>query len=414
MDGENLVTAMAGISIADIRAAHALIRNDIVHTPMLRSFTLSDILGTRLWLKFENLQFTASFKERGALTRLLALTPEEKARGVVAASAGNHAQGLAHHAQRLGIKAVIVMPETAPNVKIKAVRGFGAEVILKGQTFADAAAELPGLIAQRGLVLAPAFDDPHIIAGQGTTGIEMLEAAPDLDTLVVPIGGGGLIAGIAIAAKALKPDIRIIGVQSELYPGMALALGQSERRPGAASSIAEGIAVKEPGRLTRDICAKLVDEIVVVRERTIEDAVAMLLEIEKSVVEGAGAAGIAAIMERPELFAERNVGAVLCGGNIDLTVLSAVLQRALVRKGRLVRIAVTVLDSVGALARIAGVIAKSGGNIVTVTHERVFGDHDAKSAEIIFDLELQDRLALDTISADLRGLGMEVENRSGA
>jgi threonine dehydratase len=320
---------------------------------------------------------------------------------------------LAHHAQRLGIRAVIVMPETAPNVKIKAVRGFGAEVILKGQTFADAAAEVPRLIAERGLVFVPAFDDPHVVAGQGTVGIEMLDAAPQIDTLVVPIGGGGLIGGIAIAAKAIKPDIRIIGVQSELYPGMAHALGRTEAKPGGASSIAEGIAVKEPGQLTRLICGQLVDEIVIVKERTIEDAVAMLLEIEKTVVEGAGAAGIAAMIERPELFRGRTVGVVLCGGNIDLTVLSSVLQRALVRKGRLVRIAVTALDSVGALARIAGVIARSGGNIVSVTHERVFGDHDAKSAEIIFDLELQDRKDLKRIAQDLRALGMEVVNRSG-
>jgi threonine dehydratase len=400
------------VNLSDIRAAHGAIRDQIVHTPTLASRTLSDILGAEIFLKFENLQFTASFKERGALNRLLSLTPEERARGVVAASAGNHAQGLAHHAQRLGIKAVIVMPETAPNVKIKAVRGFGAEVILKGQTFADAAAELPGLIAGRGLVLVPAFDDAHIIAGQGTVGIEMLDAVPELDVLVVPIGGGGLIAGIATAAKALKPSIRVIGVQSELYPGMAVALGRAAKAPSGASSIAEGIAVKEPGQLTRKIVENLVDEIIIVRERTIEDAIAMLLEIEKTLVEGAGAAGIAAIMARPELFAGQATGVVLCGGNIDLTVLSAVLQRALVRKGRMVRIAVTVLDSVGALARIAGVIARSGGNIVCVTHERVFGDHDAKSAEIIFDLELQDRQALGSITEDLEALGMTIENRS--
>jgi threonine dehydratase len=379
------------VTLADIQAAHAVIRREIVRTPTLLSLTLSDILGCKLWLKFESLQFTSSFKERGALNRLLQLTPEERARGVVAASAGNHAQGLAHHAQKLGIKAVIVMPETAPNVKIKAVRGFGAEVILKGKTFAD---------------------DAAIIAGQGTVGIEMLEVARELDTLVVPIGGGGLISGIAIAAKAMKPEIRIIGVQSEHYPGMAEVLGRRKGKSSAASSIAEGIAVKEPGRITREICHRLVDEIIVVRESSIEDAVALLLEIEKSVVEGAGAAGVAAIMERPELFAGRKVGTVLCGGNIDLSVLSSVLQRALVRKGRRVRIAVTVLDSVGALARIAGVIAKAGGNIVSVTHERVFGDHDAKSAEIVFDLELQDRKALRGIAARLRALGMEVENRS--
>jgi threonine dehydratase len=402
------------VSLADIQKAHAAIRGEIVRTPTLRSQTLSAILGCQLWLKFESLQFTASFKERGALNRLLQLTPDERARGVVAASAGNHAQGLAHHAQRLGVKAVIVMPETAPAVKIKAVRGFGAEVILKGRTFADAAAELPGLIAARGLVLVPAFDDPAIIAGQGTIGIEMLEVERDLDTLVVPIGGGGLISGIAIAAKAMKPDIRIVGVQSEHYPGMAAALGRRKDGPGASSSIAEGIAVKEPGLITRDICRRLVDEIVVVKESTIEDAVALLLEIEKSVIEGAGAAGVAAIMERPGMFAGRKVGVVLCGGNIDLSVLSAVLQRTLVRKGRRVRIAITVLDSVGALARIAGVIAKAAGNIVSVTHERVFGDHDAKSAEIVFDVELENRADFDTIAGELRAMGMQVENTSGA
>jgi threonine dehydratase len=406
------LTATDGVTLADIQAAHAAIRRDIVRTPTLLSQTLSEILGCRLWLKFESLQFTSSFKERGALNRLLQLTPEEKARGVVAASAGNHAQGLAHHAQRLGVKAVIVMPETAPAVKIKAVRGFGAEVILKGRTFADAAAELPALIAERGLLLVPAFDDAAIIAGQGTIGIEMLEVVRELDTLVVPIGGGGLISGIAIAAKAMKPDIRIIGVQSEHYPGMAHALGRSDRRAGGASSIAEGIAVKEPGVLTREICARVVDEIVIVRESSIEDAVAMLLEIEKSVVEGAGAAGVAAILERPEMFAGRKVGTVLCGGNIDLSVLSSVLQRTLVRKGRRVRIGVTVLDNVGALAKIASAIAASNGNIVAVTHERVFGDHDAKSAEIVFDIELDAHKDLKRITQDLRALGMEVENKS--
>jgi threonine dehydratase len=407
--------AEAAPTLADIKAAHAAIRGEIVRTPTLLSQTLSGILGCRLRLKFENLQFTSSFKERGALNRLLRLTPEERSRGVVAASAGNHAQGLAHHAERLGITAVIVMPETAPNVKIKAVRGFGAEVILKGRTFADAAAELPRLIAERGLILTPAFDDPAIIAGQGTIGIEMLEVAPDLDTLVVPIGGGGLISGIAIAAKAVKPSIRIVGVQSELYPGMAAALGHAEGRPGAgaASSIAEGIAVKEPGLITQAVCARLVDEIVVVRESAIEDAVAMLLEIEKSVVEGAGAAGVAAILERPEMFAGREVGTVLCGGNIDLPILSAVLQRTLVRKGRRVRLSVTVLDSVGALSKITAVIARGGGNIVSVDHERIFGDHDAKSAEIVFDLELEDRRAIGPITAELEALGMEVENKSG-
>jgi threonine dehydratase len=404
------------VTLADIRAAHAAIRDDIVRTPTLRSLTLSEILGTRVWLKFENLQFTSSFKERGALNRLRALSPQERARGVVAASAGNHAQGLAHHARRLGIHAVIVMPETAPNVKIKACRGFGAEVILHGATFADAAARVPDLVATRALINVPAFDDPMIIAGQGTCGVEMLEAVPSLDTIVVPIGGGGLISGIAIAAKAIKPSIRVVGVQSELYTGMAAHCGGNggtgERKAGGASSIAEGIAVKEPGRITRAIVKALVDDIVVVRERTIEDAVALLLEVEKSVVEGAGAAGVAALIDRPELFAEQDVGIVLCGGNIDLSILSAVLQRALVRKGRLVRIAVTVVDGVGALARISGVIAAAGGNIISVAHERVFGDHDAKSAEIIFDLELQAKSDLMRIEHDLRGLGMAVANLS--
>jgi threonine dehydratase len=400
------------VTLADIRAAHAAIRDEIVRTPTLLSHTLSEILGTRVWLKFENLQFTSSFKERGALNRLRAMSAEERARGVVAASAGNHAQGLAHHARRLGIHAVIVMPETAPNVKIKACRGFGAEVILHGSTFADASALVPELVAARGLINVPAFDDAMIIAGQGTCGVEMLEAVPALDTIVVPIGGGGLISGIAIAAKAMKPSIRVIGVQSELYTGMAAHCGRGERKAGGASSIAEGIAVKEPGRITRAIVKQLVDDIVVVRERTIEDAVAILLEVEKSVVEGAGAAGVAALMERPELFGEQNVGIVLCGGNIDLSILSAVLQRALVRKGRLVRIAVTVVDGVGALARISGVIAAAGGNIISVAHERVFGDHDAKSAEIIFDLELQAKSDLMRIEHDLRGLGMAVANMS--
>jgi threonine dehydratase len=371
----------------------------------MRSRVLTDILGAEIWLKFENLQFTASFKERGALNRLMRLSEAERAAGVVAVSAGNHAQGLAYHAQRLGIRAVIVMPQTAPGVKVQGVRRFGAEVVLHGATFADAAERLEALKAERGLTLVHPFDDADVIAGQGTVALEMLEDAPDLDVLCVPIGGGGLMSGIAIAAKALKPGIELYGVQSELYPAMARAIGHDIPLNPGGPSVAEGIAVKEPGLLTRRIVADLVNDVLIAPEIAIEDAVAMLLEIEKTLAEGAGAAGIAAIAKHPAPFRGRKVGVVICGGNIDTQILASVLDRSLARRGRLVRLAVTSLDIAGALARVARIIGEHGGNIREVRHDRTFSNPWAKTTTIFIDLELIDPAETDPIITALQADG---------
>ncbi|MDT2020935.1 threonine ammonia-lyase [Methylocella sp. CPCC 101449] len=395
-------------SLDDIRAAEARIRPALPPTPFLHSRTLSEILGCELWLKFENLNFTASFKERGALNKLLQLTPQERTRGAVAVSAGNHALGLAYHARRIGVKAVIVMPETTPAVKVMGVRDCGAEVILAGKTFADAAERLPDLIAERGLVLVHPFDDAAVIAGQGTVGLEMLAQAPPLDLLVIPVGGGGLIGGIATAAKALQPGIKVIGVQTELYSGMAQVLDAARTASAGGPSLAEGIAVKEPGLLTREIVRRHVDDMLVVPEPKIEDAVVMLLEVEKTLTEGAGAAGVAAISAYPDRFKGKKVGTVLCGGNIDLQLLSIILHRSLVRRGRLVRLTVTTLDAAGQLADIAAIIARHGGNIVEVWHDRTFGSPLAKTTAIDIEFELQSPQARQLIEADLRAHGMGV------
>jgi threonine dehydratase len=397
------------ITLDDIKAAQAAIRGAIVPTPCLWSQTLSSILGAEIFLKFENQQFTASFKERGALNKLLALTPDEWARGVIAASAGNHAQGLAYHASRAGVHAVIVMPRHAPEVKIRAVRNFGAEAVLHGRNFDEAAQFAHILAGERGLTLVHPFDDPLVIAGQGTIALEMLAAVPDLDVLLVPVGGGGLIAGIATAAKALRPQIDIIGVQSEFFPAMAVATGHScDPRVIGGASVAEGIAVEAPGRLTSAIVERLVDDMLVVHESTIEDAIAMLLEIEKTLCEGAGAVGIAALMEQPARFVGRRIGVVLSGGNIDIHVLSAALERSLMRRGRIVRLAVTTLDASGSLAEIARVIADASGNIRQVGHDRIFTNRGAKSATITFEIELADESGAETIRKSLEAKGMTV------
>ena len=306
----------AGVTLADIRRAADTIRGSVMVTACNESRTLGDICGCRLFLKFENLQFTATFKERGALNRLQALSPEERTRGVIAMSAGNHAQGVAYHAKRLGIPATIVMPTGTPMVKIENTRRHGAEVIITGQTLEECFAFVGAHAEQRGLILVHPYDDPLIIAGQGTIGLEMLEAAPELDILVVPIGGGGLISGIATAAKAIKPSLQIIGVQAQLYPSMYNAV-KGTQLPMRGDTLAEGIAVKAPGRITTEIVRELVDDIVLVSEDQIERAVATLISIEKTVVEGAGAAGLAAVLAAPERFAGRKVGLVLTGGNID-------------------------------------------------------------------------------------------------
>ncbi|GAA4407694.1 threonine ammonia-lyase [Quisquiliibacterium transsilvanicum] len=363
----------------DVLAAHERIRGQVSDTPFLHSRTLSAIAGCELYLKFENLQFTASFKERGALNRLLALDAGECARGVIAVSAGNHAQGVAWHAQRLGIPATIVMPRFAPFVKVENTEALGAEVLLAGETFEQARQAMLRLADQRGLTVIHPYDDPLTVAGQGTVALEMLETGPQPELLVVPVGGGGLIAGMAVAARHLRPDIGIVGVQAELYPAAwrALREARGEALPSDAPlsggpTIADGIAVERPGELTMALIRRHVDEIRLVSEARLEQAVVTLLEIEKSVVEGAGAAGLAAVLDDPARFAGRRVGLVLSGGNIDPLTLADAIQRQMVRTRRLARLRIGARDAPGALAAIATVLGAQGANIVEVNHQRAF------------------------------------------
>ena len=404
-------TAALPVTFADVERAAGVIRGAVHRTPCERARTLSDMLGTQLWLKFENLQFTASFKERGALNRLSALAPDERRRGVIAMSAGNHAQGVAYHARRLNVPATIVMPVGTPTVKVENTRRHGAEVIVEGATLEEAADFARRHGAAHGLTFIHPYDDPLVIAGQGTTAIEMLEAAPDLDILVVPIGGGGLISGIAIAAKALKPSIRIIGVEAALYPSMHNAIkGTTLAMRG--DTLAEGIAVKQPGTLTAAIVRRLVDDIVLVTEEHLEYAVSQLINIEKTVVEGAGAAGLAAICAHGSLFRGRRVGTVLCGGNIDTRLLASVLSRELAREGRLTQLAIDIADRPGQLARVAQLIGEAGANIVEVYHQRVFSDLPAKAALLEVVIETRDRAHLNETVSKLRTAGFEVEVRT--
>ena len=396
------------VSLADIEAARARLRGAVLETGCNRSRTLSDILGCNVWLKFENLQFTASFKERGALNRLSALTPDERKRGVIAMSAGNHAQGVAYHASRLGVPATIVMPVHTPTVKVVNTRRHGAEVILQGDTVEECAAFARDYGSKRGLCFVHPYDDPLVIAGQGTIALEMLGSAPEIDTLVVPIGGGGLISGMAIAAKALRPDIRVIGAEAELYPSM-YNLIKGENLPMRGDTLAEGIAVKAPGSLTAPIVRALVDDILLVSEPQIENAVSLLINIEKTVAEGAGAAGLAAVCAHRDLFKGRNVGLVLCGGNIDTRLLASVLTRELAREGRLSQLSIDLVDQPGQLARVADLLAKAGANIVEVYHQRVFSDLPAKGALLQLVLETRDRPHLDETVARLKAAGLEVE-----
>jgi threonine dehydratase len=398
-------------TIDDIRAARERISGQIVRTPMLVSQTLSEIIGAEIWLKFENLQFTAAYKERGALNKLLQLTPEERARGVIAASAGNHAQAVAYHAKRLGIPAVIVMPEPTPTIKVTQTEGHGARVVLHGAMFDDAYAKAQELELEDGFVFVHPFDDAQIIAGAGTLGLELLEDAPDLDAIVIPIGGGGLMSGIAIAARAVKPDIELIGVEAELYPSMKCEV-QNTRMPLGGDTLAEGIAVKEPGRLTSHILKELADDIVLVPERDLERAVAMLVGIEKTVVEGAGAAGLAAILADKKRFAGKKVATVLCGGNIDTHLLANVLVRNLVRQGRIARLRVSAEDRPGALAAITAKFHEAGVNIIEINHSRIFTRLPAKDTLIEVECEARDARAIDDVVARLEGAGFQVERAS--
>lgn len=387
------------VTLVDIETARATIAGAVLDTDFDHSRTLSAMTGADIWLKFDNLQFTASFKERGALNRLSNLTAEQARRGVVAMSAGNHAQGVAYHAKRLNIPATIVMPQGTPTIKVENTRHHGAEVIVTGATLEDAAAFARQLETERGLYFLHPYDDELVIAGQGTVALEMLAAVPDLDTLVVPIGGGGLIAGMATAAKAVNPAIKVIGVEAALYPSM-YNLIKSASLPVGGDTLAEGIAVKAPGGLSREIVRRLVDDIVLVSEPQIERAVALLIAIEKTVVEGAGAAGLAAVLADPRRYAGEKIGLILCGGNIDTRLLASVLTREQAREGRLSRLTIDIPDQPGQLAKVSTVIGACGANIIEVYHQRVFTDLPAKGTELHLVVETRDRAHLsDTIAA---------------
>jgi threonine dehydratase len=393
------------VTLADVRAAAERIRGAVAETPCLHSRTLSELTGAQVWLKFENHQFTASFKERGALNKLLQLSEAERRRGVIAMSAGNHAQGVAYHAGRLGIPATIVMPKITPFVKIRHVRAFGANVVLQGETLAEAAETAHRLAAEQNLVFVHPYDDPAIIAGQGTAVLEMLQQAPGIQDLLVPVGGGGLIAGIATAAKSLRPDLRIFGVEGELYTAMYQQMHNLPVNVGGIS-IAEGISVRDIGHAPMDVARRLVDDVLIAREADIERAIVALVEIEKTVAEGAGAAGLAALMTQPDRFRGRQVGVVITGGNIDTRLLASILMRGLVRDGRLARVMVTTDDTPGRLAKAAGVIGAAGVNIVEVAHQRLFTLASAKSTEIEFVVEARDRAHLDELLAALAAAGL--------
>ncbi len=369
------------ITLRDIEAAARRLEGEVVKTPCLPSARLSELLGCQLTLKFENFQHSSSFKDRGALVKLASLTKAERSRGVIAMSAGNHAQGVAYHATRLGIPATIVMPRLTPFVKVEKTSQFGAKVVLQGDSIDDAAVFARQLASEQHLTFIHPYDDPLIIAGQGTVGLEMLAAAPEIEVLVVPIGGGGLISGVATAAKAIKPEIEIIGVQAAACPSMQ-CLRAGLPPPPTAPTIAEGIAVKHPGELTFPIVQALVDDILLVEERALEEAILALLEVEKTVIEGAGAAGLAAVMSDRTRFVGRQVGLVLCGGNIDPRVLSEVILRGMVRSHRLIRIQVGVPDTPGNLAQVADLIGEAGGNFIEVELLRAFSPLSVKSSEM--------------------------------
>jgi threonine dehydratase len=399
------------VTVDDIRAAAARLAGHVLDTPCLESRTLGEITGCRVFLKFENLQFTASFKERGALNRLTRLADEAAQAvrpppGVIAASAGNHAQGVAHHARRLGMRAVIVMPLATPQVKIERTRGFGAEVVLHGETFDDARDHALALAAAQGLSFVHPFDDPAVVAGQGTIGLEMLAAQPDLDALVVAVGGGGLIAGMATAAKALQPGIEVVGVQTARFPAMVNAV-KGTAHPQGAGTIAEGIAVGRPGTLTTALVRERVDDLLLVDEGDIEQAVLLLLEVEKTVVEGAGAAGLAALLRHRERFAGRRVGLVLCGGNIDPLLLAAIIERGMVRAGRLARVRVAARDTPGVLARITAVVGEAGANIDEVHHQRAFSTLAAQQVEVELVLQTRNPAHVGEVVARLQAAGFD-------
>jgi len=399
---------MPAVSLADVEKAALSIAGAVVETPTTFSRTLSEITGVRVFAKFENLQFTGSFKERGAANFLQSLDAGSREHGVVAASAGNHAQGVAYHARRLGIAATIVMPVDTPFSKVANTEHHDARIVLHGDGFASALAEARRLAAETGARLVPAFDDPLIIAGQGTVGLELLAQAPDIDAVIVPTGGGGLLAGVAVAVKGVRAEVEVIGVQAEGYTGMAHALGTAPAPTGGVT-VAEGIAVTEPGALPLSIARELVDDVVVVSEQRIEEAIALGVEIEKTVLEGAGASALAALLEYHDRFAGRPVGVVFSGGNIDARVLTSVLLRALARSGRVVRLHIDVPDRPGTLARVAQIVGAQRGNIVDVAHRRDLPGVALKRTVLDLSVETRDRAHAEVIVAALRADGLAVE-----
>jgi threonine dehydratase len=392
------------VTLEDIQAAAEAIRGQVERTPLRFSRTLSDITGAEVWIKFENLQFTASFKERGALNKLLSLSNSEKAAGVVAMSAGNHAQGVAYHASRLGIPSTIVMPKGTPFVKIEHTKNFGARVVIHGDTLAEADQHARSLETKEKLTFVHPFDDPKVIAGQGTIGLEIMEDLPDFDVLPIPVGGGGLASGIAAAVKAVRPHVSIIGVEPALYPSLSAEFKGEEARVGGAT-IAEGIAVKKVGRLTAEMCRRMMDDVVLVSEDDLERAITLFTTVEKTVAEGAGAAGLAALLAEPARFRRRKVVLVLSGGNIDTRLLASVLTRSLVREKRITSVRIVGSDQPGLLARVSTVIGDNGGNIIEVAHNRMALDVPAKGAEFDITIETRDALHTQEIFAALAAAG---------
>ena len=394
------------LTLTDIQQAAARLPGHVLRTPCVESRTLSELTGSQVFLKFENLQFTASFKERGAYNKLVQLTPAERARGVVAMSAGNHAQGVAFHAQRLGIPATIVMPSFTPGVKVARTSGFGAQVILHGATLEAAFTHARQLADEKNLVFVHPYNDIAIMAGQGTAALEMLAEQPDLDALVIPVGGGGLIAGMATAAKAIKPGITVVGVQTRRFPAMVNLMQGTQLEQGV-STIAEGIAVGAPGPLCVEAIRRDVDDFLLVDDGDIEQAIVLLLEIEKTLVEGAGAAALAALLRHPERLAGKKVGMVLSGGNIDPMLLAAIIERGMVRSGRLVRVVVSTRDVPGSLARVTALVAECGANVQEIHHQRAFTLLAAQNVEIEMVLQTRDAEHVRELLARLAAEGLQ-------
>lgn len=395
------------LTIDHVRAAAERIEGAVVRTPTLHSQTLSNITGAEIWLKFENLQFTAAYKERGALNALLLMDKDKRERGVIAASAGNHAQGLSYHGTRLGVPVTIVMPKTTPTVKIMQTESVGGTVVLEGETFDEAYAHACKLEQERGLTFVHPFDDPDVAAGQGTVALEMMADVPDFDTLVIPIGGGGLMSGCGTAARGIKPDIELVGVEAKLFPSMYAKL-KGKVMPCGGDTLAEGIAVKEPGKFTSKVIAEIVDEIVLVDEPALEKAVSLLLQIEKTVVEGAGAAGLAAVLADPARFAGKKLGIILCGGNIDTRLLANVLLRDLARSGRLARLRVTLQDRPGALFKVMREFDAHNVNIIEIYHQRIFTTLPAKGLITDIECEARDANQLNALIKALKDKGYKV------